>query len=255
MSRTTNNTSHPPPPGYLPPEPNGPEASTVSGNLAEDPPDYATASLPMEPFVYSFSPVSPTSMLLLPPRSALDSRPRYRISVSTNCFTPSSYITTVTRGASDYGELVGEFEMGITSRAKSATIRVARKESYISDVLDESKSVVRCVLWKGHTGNLFWSNSTMARRFVQRDLLAEFCAPTGLRNPEEDDAPLVQLKIYPEGHEMMDDILLSALVMERRRTTFDITERHPIILKPDEPLRRRVWHYDAPTDVNQLHYL
>ncbi len=118
----------------------------------------------------------------------------------------------------------------------------------------------------------------MARRFVRRypsliasiltqrqcfrshtcrqcDLLAEFCAPTSLRNPEEDEVPLVQLKVYPEGHERLDDILLSALVMERRRTTFDIVERQPILSKPEEPAQRRVWHYDAPTDVNQLHYL
>lgn len=49
-------------------------------------------------------------MLLLPPLSAPDTRPRYHISVSTNCFTPSSYITTVRKGGSEVGELVGEFE-------------------------------------------------------------------------------------------------------------------------------------------------
>lgn len=33
--------------------------------------------------------------------------------------------------------------MGVTSKAKPATIRVARKELYISDVLDEFKRAVR----------------------------------------------------------------------------------------------------------------
>lgn len=34
----------------------------------------------------------------------------YHIAVRMNCFIPSSYITTVTRGDSEYGEEVGHFE-------------------------------------------------------------------------------------------------------------------------------------------------
>lgn len=49
-------------------------------------------------------------MLLLPPPDVQDTRPLYHISVSMNCFIPSSYITTLRRGANEYGDLVAEFE-------------------------------------------------------------------------------------------------------------------------------------------------
>jgi hypothetical protein len=49
-------------------------------------------------------------MLLMPPRSAPDSRPLYHISVSINPFIPTSSTTTIRRGASENGEHVADFE-------------------------------------------------------------------------------------------------------------------------------------------------
>jgi len=49
-------------------------------------------------------------MVLLPSADAQDTRPQYYITVNMNVFMPLSHITTIYRGATEYGEVVGEFE-------------------------------------------------------------------------------------------------------------------------------------------------
>lgn len=71
---------------------------------------YETARIPTRQTTYTFSPQSFNSMLLLPPPEAQNTRPIYHISVAMNCFIPSSYVTTLRRGASEYGDCVAEFE-------------------------------------------------------------------------------------------------------------------------------------------------
>lgn len=48
-------------------------------------------------------------MLLAPPENIGDAHEPYSVSVTPNCFTPSSFITTVRRNSLD-GEFVGSFE-------------------------------------------------------------------------------------------------------------------------------------------------
>lgn len=55
------------------------------------------------------------------------------------------------------------------------------------------------------------------------DILAEFNVPKGLRRLGE-PAQSTQLKIYPEGQDHFDDILISILVLERKRTTLAVKE-------------------------------
>lgn len=50
------------------------------------------------------------AMVLIPPADAQDTRPQYYITVNMNVFMPLSHITTIYRGANEYGEVVGEFE-------------------------------------------------------------------------------------------------------------------------------------------------
>lgn len=71
---------------------------------------YTEASTSTSPVVYTFSPLSFNSMIIAPPPTAPDATPRYHISVSLNCFIPSSFITTIRRGSTEYGEYVGDFE-------------------------------------------------------------------------------------------------------------------------------------------------
>lgn len=74
------------------------------------PPGYSTSRTPTATLVYTFSPHSFNSMLLLPPPDAADTRPQYHIAIHLNCFIPSSFITIVRRGATENGQHVGEFE-------------------------------------------------------------------------------------------------------------------------------------------------
>lgn len=72
---------------------------------------YEDAQVPIVPLTYQFSPLAGTnSMILVPPATAADTRPKYHISVSMNCFIPSSYITSIRRGGTENGEEVGDFE-------------------------------------------------------------------------------------------------------------------------------------------------
>lgn len=77
-------------------------------------------------------------MVLIPSPNAPDTRPKYHISVRMNCFIPSSYITTIRRGATQEGAMVGDFEMGIAD--KTATLFIRGKEFPIGDVLGKSGS-------------------------------------------------------------------------------------------------------------------
>jgi len=63
-----------------------------------NPPGYNASRDPTVPVTYSFSRVSSSAMILIPPEDFPDSRPRYHISVSLNCFIPLSCITTIHRG-------------------------------------------------------------------------------------------------------------------------------------------------------------
>lgn len=49
-------------------------------------------------------------MVLVPPSDAQDTRPPYYITVSMNCFMPLSHVTTIYRGANEYGVVVAAFE-------------------------------------------------------------------------------------------------------------------------------------------------
>ncbi len=72
---------------------------------------YLQAQRPSTTITYTFIPNTdvPNSMTLTPPSYVEGPHAPYWICVNMNCFTPSSYITTVRRGTSD-GEIVGDFE-------------------------------------------------------------------------------------------------------------------------------------------------
>jgi hypothetical protein len=50
------------------------------------------------------------ALVLVPPPNAPDTRPKYYITVRVNVFMPLSHISTIHRGATENGEIVGEFE-------------------------------------------------------------------------------------------------------------------------------------------------
>ncbi|KAK0208771.1 hypothetical protein DFS33DRAFT_472994 [Desarmillaria ectypa] len=201
-------------------------------------PGYVVAGTPTTNIVYSFSHIGDNAMILIPPHDAPDTRPKYHISVRLNCFIPSSYITTIRRGATQEGAMVGDFEMGIAD--KTATLFIRDKEFPISDVLGKSGSRRGGLWdWKFVKYGLFWDCKKNPRkvrlnkrsdidRVIQKKiqcfssdrkiLFAIFMPVTNLRKPNI-PAELSQLEVTPQGQPFFDDILMSIMIIERWRLT------------------------------------
>jgi hypothetical protein len=133
----------PAPAAITPPD----EIPTESIAALDEPPEYRTVTHPTVPVTYTFSPLGSDAMLLIPPPTAPDPRPKYRISVRINCFTPTSHITTIRRGDSEDGELVGDFEIGYTTNRKPPTLFIRGKELRINEIFKSSRGVHNWVHW------------------------------------------------------------------------------------------------------------
>ncbi|PBL00572.1 hypothetical protein ARMGADRAFT_1159894 [Armillaria gallica] len=184
------------------------------------PPGYVIAGMPTTNVVYSFSDIGDNAMILIPSANSPDTRPKYHISVRMNCFIPSSYITTIRRGATQEGAMVGDFEMGIAD--KTATLFIRGKEFPIGDVLGKSGSRRGGLWdWKFVKYGLFWDCKRNPRKCFSIDrktLFAIFVPVTHLRKPDT-PAELPQLEVTPQGQPFFDDILMSAMIIERWRLT------------------------------------
>ncbi|KAJ7040441.1 hypothetical protein C8F04DRAFT_1083579 [Mycena alexandri] len=181
-----------------------------------------------------------------PPPNVKDSQRPYHISVSLNCFTPSSYITIVRKNSWD-GELVGDFEIGTNSR-NPGTLCLRGNEYPISELLQSQLNVFRTTWdWKVKSFGretplmLYWDDyggggaltvwslqysfasltrcaSVIHRRTgIPAHLLAKFTPRTSLRRQGQPLEP-PKLLVTSVGHDFFDDVLISALIIERTRT-------------------------------------
>ncbi|KAK7685466.1 hypothetical protein QCA50_011330 [Cerrena zonata] len=176
------------------------------------------------PVSYKFITQSFNSMILVYEPANL---PLYHISTHVNCFIPSSYITIVRRGDSESGRLVGQFEMGIS--VKKSTVLIDGREKVTDAVLMKSKfKSIHYWLWRWHSDEgmqLRWSYDSPVKYCFRRDdstsdppVLASYTPPPlVLRDARPSPMPI--LKVYPEGQPFIDHILLSALIIERKRLT------------------------------------
>ncbi|OJA19555.1 putative protein 3 [Rhizopogon vesiculosus] len=73
---------------------------------------------------FTFSPLGTNAMLLLPHPLSQNSRPLYHISVSSDCFRPHIYTTTIRRGGSDQGQVVAEIKFGLLRFHRRASANV-----------------------------------------------------------------------------------------------------------------------------------
>ncbi|KAF8899016.1 hypothetical protein BD779DRAFT_1486613 [Infundibulicybe gibba] len=166
-------------------------------------------------------------MILAPPAGVLTPQPSYYIYVNMNCFTPSSTITTIKRGSWD-GEFVGDFEMGLPNSKKPPTVCIRNNECLITQVLD-SKILAFRNAWTWRISEpkkqtLYWDEGVntlscfSSKTRTNDNFLAKFMTPAHLRRQGR-ATELTRLEVSPQGHEFFDDILLSALIIERTRTT------------------------------------
>ncbi|KAF9254835.1 hypothetical protein L218DRAFT_1082152 [Marasmius fiardii PR-910] len=180
---------------------------------------------------YGFRQVSMNAMVL-----TSESGPKYHISVSSNCFVPSAFITSIREGGSENGASIADFQMGIirnTQVPEMVSIR-GKQYSLTSIVKDMTKSWRRnesfkLEQWKFGNANFFWDISSQsglklcyASAEIPRTngiLLATFECGDGMSRTGSDY--LATLEVTPDGQkaDLLEHILVSVLIMERIRLT------------------------------------
>ncbi|KAF8166824.1 hypothetical protein BJ912DRAFT_1002044 [Pholiota molesta] len=192
-------------------------------------PDYNAA---VAPVTYTFSDWAQSTMLLMPPRESLDKRPLYRVTVELdlNPFLPVSYVTKVMRCAGGASDLIGEFAFSLNQ--KRAVIRLADTATRLSNVIYSINSSPKHFNWVLGT-RLHWDcrkslddgsplcicslpgqpqqNGTIAQDIQ----IASFVPPPIDASPP---LPEATLTIFPHAQKFMDEIVVSALVVERMLT-------------------------------------
>ncbi|KAI0078595.1 hypothetical protein K474DRAFT_1706324 [Panus rudis PR-1116 ss-1] len=174
---------------------------------------------------YTFVQSSYNSMLLAYEPASL---PLYHISVHMNCFVPSSYITKIHEGDSETGTLIGQFEMGIS--VKKSTVTFEGKEKLTDAVLSKSRNRSDR-MWEWRWSNdeslhLSWTYDSPVKHCYRRTtkggervIVASHTPPP--LTPRVDGRPSspATLKVYPDGQSLIEQILISALIIERKRLT------------------------------------
>jgi len=236
-----------------PSRPHVPSPLVSSPLVSESPPGYLEARRPNTQITYTFFPqtIPASSMILKPPSYVKNPHPSYYISVNMNCFTPSSYITTIRRDGWE-GEVVGDFEMGISALRKPNTVCFRGYERPLNEMLQSSAKIFRGVsyLWNRHSKEnpleLYWEEespsaggSTLSCFFgsekMTTNLVAKFI-PAGFlpRRPERNSkSDLTRLQVLPQGHDFLDDIVISVLIIERIRTSPSVLKDIPSSMLKD----------------------
>ncbi|OSD05067.1 hypothetical protein PYCCODRAFT_1406436 [Trametes coccinea BRFM310] len=197
------------------------EANIPPPNL---PPNYALTQRPIRPRIYTFSSWNHDSMFLLPPNDVDRTlTPVYNISVALNLnpFVPLSYVTTIRRGIDEDGEFVGEFELAVMQ--SRAIVKLGDHSTRMSNVLKKDGYSPRKFLWQCGDVEIRWDCRTTLDDGSpmcicsdgRSNQIASFVPPPLDASPP---LPAATLTIFPDGHELFDHILLSALVVERKIT-------------------------------------
>ncbi|KDR67609.1 hypothetical protein GALMADRAFT_231797 [Galerina marginata CBS 339.88] len=182
----------------------------------EHPPQYASKN-PTDSTLYSFSPVGTSAMAVIP--HSENPLPKYHVSVRINCFMPTSSITEIYLGGDESGQKVGAFEMGVI--AAPSVVRLGNRINNTAIALTQA----------GTWGSWYWHPAGINEKYHlrweyqkrpcicrsaigTRPILAKFTPPAVHLS---DELPL--LEVTPEGQEYMDHILISLLLIERKRLT------------------------------------
>ncbi|PSR76728.1 hypothetical protein PHLCEN_2v8325 [Hermanssonia centrifuga] len=139
-------------------------------------------------------------MILSPPRDETDRTPLYIIDVHPNCFIPTSYITTISRGNKEF---VARFEMGISRDEPSVCI--GQKWYLMKDIFIKFRKVnsrLRC-----------YSEDDPDKLPLAR-LIPASSQPIGSFSTRP---PTTSLEIITPQQSLVDDIFISALIVERKR--------------------------------------
>ncbi|KAG2118005.1 uncharacterized protein F5147DRAFT_254694 [Suillus discolor] len=179
---------------------------------------------------FTFSPFGPNAMLLLPHALSSNSRPLYHISISNDCFRPQIYTTTIRRGT-EQGQIIAEIQRSILRddgyRGTVEYIEPRRhKIAYLDDVHSKQSADHEKMRFEWRFNKdmrLMWQTNC-----AEKKVISVQCTKFGtLKNPPilatfiptKKKGELQTLDITSEGRPYMDDIIVSCLVTEGRRTT------------------------------------
>ncbi|KAJ8082642.1 hypothetical protein PM082_008497 [Marasmius tenuissimus] len=181
--------------------------------------------MPNDSIMYTFSQVSSSAMVLSPPASLASLGPLYHITVAPGLFNGSATITTIREGGSEAGEFVADFQTAVAG-TQPGTVCISRVLSNVPTSVD--CLATRCPLglgnWKFTGRKLAWeySNDTETTErtnscyFVfadQRILCAKFKPPHGAERHGRKGSAI--LDVTHQGHQILEQILVSALMIER----------------------------------------
>ncbi|KAJ3547060.1 hypothetical protein NM688_g5443 [Phlebia brevispora] len=171
---------------------------------------------PQVPVRYSFSQSGSSSMILVPPSTALDTRPLYYISWRQDFFNPISVVTTIRRGANESGPFVAEFGLGAVRFGST-------EQELLKNIFPKFSWSSKSWQWKRNGLGLLWT----AGKKQPENVLIYRC----IRDPGPNQTVIAtwrppsynmlgpmrscQLKIMPAGHDYLDDIVLCALIVDR----------------------------------------
>ncbi|KAF5365412.1 hypothetical protein D9758_010811 [Tetrapyrgos nigripes] len=205
----------------------------------------ARAERPETNVRYTLSPMEndPSSLLLLPSAESPNTRPKFQIKTVVNPLNPNSFVTTIHQGATANGRFIGAFEMSSNRDPLYEWVSYGNLQQqaffYVLDIAGfgafTARNPVRPRNWKYRDYEFYWcwENGGFTRCYatdpqsvstnpdVQPKLYAKY-SPRRLRIDRSlgtayYSVALEELEVTPEGHEVLDQILLSLMIIERRR--------------------------------------
>uniref|UniRef100_A0A8H7XSG4 Uncharacterized protein n=1 Tax=Psilocybe cubensis TaxID=181762 RepID=A0A8H7XSG4_PSICU len=210
----------------------GPSSASVVAPLSPvdgHPPSYDNALLSGVPLAYSFSLLgtSASAMLLIPTHT--HAQALYHISIGHDPFIPTHLVTSVVKGSSEQGLYVGGFKTAISSpNHPQQPVYINGGEYRLTDIFQKKK--IKQGSQRFHWGNkqvfnMQWTcpDWPSAGRFTCHDpaddnrIFAEFSVSATLTTSSPRAEP--QLIVMPIGHTLLDDIVISVLLLERQRLT------------------------------------
>ncbi|KAG1754897.1 uncharacterized protein EDB91DRAFT_1096049 [Suillus paluster] len=174
---------------------------------------------------FTFSPFGPNAMLLLPHTLSSNSRPLYHISVSNDCFRPQVFTTVIRRGT-EQGQVIARIQFSLPNflQRSSADAPPGSGRPRVAH-LDNIHFKRERLQWEWHFDKsmpLVWQSNCQGKTVISVQ-----CAQYGVRNPpilatfvpSNKRGQLQTLDITSAGRPFMDNIVISCLATEGRRTT------------------------------------
>ncbi|KAI0814805.1 hypothetical protein BC629DRAFT_813521 [Irpex lacteus] len=183
------------------------------------------------PCTCTFYELANATMVLCPPGEVENQTPLYTFHVSPSCFQPMSFITTVKRGGPGSKQLIARFEMGMSR--DPPTLLMDNIPYQLHDVFFEFrkvKSKLKQDRWRWVRGqyNLHWYYSSDFEAICHHDSdqaktpLATLISAAGAHTPgtlPPSGQPMTRLMVMTPNQALLDEIVVSALLVERKRLT------------------------------------